>query len=111
MFEKFDEKRISFITNKLALAFEKLEELKKTNRDKKTLASLEILNNKKQKIDVCLNHVENYENVIDLPEDLKTELKNILFDFLFSIMKEKNKKIKITDSLIALQNELNSLCL
>ena len=112
MFETFDSKQYSTIKTTLTECFNQLDNLKKEFRDKKSLAQLERINNKRIKFENYIKTTESKECLIsELPSEDKQLIRDFLFDFLFCLIKEKNTKSKLSAHLEDIVVVVNNVCM
>ena len=116
MMENFGEKTPNQVRQVIVQCFELMNELKQTNRDKKSREWFEKLKWSKDKIEKELDILKDFNNnelnsiKINDTEYNYTKLKDYIFDLLFMFFKIKNEKTKLSNTAQEAATILNTIC-
>ena len=116
MMENFGEKTPTQIKQVIIQCFDLMNELKQTNRDKKSREWFEKLKLSKDKIEKELDVLKDFDNEklnsikINDTEYNYTKLKDYVFDLLFMFFKIKNEKTKLSNTAQEAATILNTIC-
>ena len=116
MMENFGEKTPNQLRQVIVQCFDLMNELKQTNRDKKSREWFEKLKLSKDKIEKELDVLKDFDNnnlnviKIDGHEYNYKKLKDYISDLLFMFFKIKNEKTKLSDTAHEAATILNTIC-